>query len=194
MAEKIPKEDKLENHDVDLFEILDALDKKDYDYYSRLTKEQQSKIVPYLLLQWISAIKGQQKVQHYYLQSTEYHANLYFLDQHVSKHPELQWKMLCAVSPQMGKQFHQWIPRLKEKVSNLKEPAVLKDVKEYFKKLYPSADNEQIGMAANEFTTEQHKKTWIANKFPEMKLNDIELLSKLITDDEIKNYEKNSGN
>ena len=36
---QIPKDEKFENTDLDLFEVLAALDKKDYGYYDRLTEE-----------------------------------------------------------------------------------------------------------------------------------------------------------
>jgi hypothetical protein len=38
-------DEKFEKQDLDLFEVLAALDKKDYDFYDRLSIEQQKKFV-----------------------------------------------------------------------------------------------------------------------------------------------------
>jgi len=142
--EKVATDEKFEKQDVDLFDMLAAIDKKDYGYYDRLTIEQQKKFVPFMMIQWISAIKGNSDLQNYYLSSTEYYANKYFFNENVYKHPKLQWLMLCAASPGLGKQFHQWIPNISQKVAKLESPAKLKDIKEYYKKIYPKADINDI--------------------------------------------------
>jgi hypothetical protein len=146
------------------------------------------------MIQWMSAIKASGDLQGYYLMSVEYHANKYLFNENVQKHPKLQWLMLCASSPGMGKQFHPWIPQIKEKVSLLKEPAQLKDVKEYYKKIYPKADDDDITEVSKAYVTEQKKKCYLATVYPEMKIADIETLSQMVTDEEIEQYERDRGN
>ena len=102
--------------------------------------------------------------------------------------------MLCASSPGMGKQFHPWIPQIKEKVSLLKEPAQLKDVKEYYKKIYPKVSDDDITEVSKAYVTEQKKKCYLATVYPEMKIADIETLSQVVTDEEIEQYERDRGN
>jgi ABC-type ATPase with predicted acetyltransferase domain len=102
--------------------------------------------------------------------------------------------MLCASSPGLGSQFHQWIPNIKDKVSKLQEPAKLKDIKEYYKKIYPKAGSSDIEAVSEAFVTEQKKKHYLATKYPNMKIEDIQLLSNLVTDDDINEYERESGN
>ena len=97
--EKLSQDEKFEKIDFDLFDALAAIDRKDYSYYDRLTSEQQKKFVPFMLIHWVSAIKGNSELQSYYLQSTEYHANKYLFNESVQKNPKLQWLMLCAASP-----------------------------------------------------------------------------------------------
>ena len=77
--ESLSKDEKFENIEFDLFEALAAIDRKDYTYYDRLTEEQKKKFVPFMLIHWVSAIKGNSELQNYYLQSTDYHANKYLL-------------------------------------------------------------------------------------------------------------------
>ena len=145
-----PVEEKFEAQDFNLFDALLAMDKKDYSYYDRLTEEQQKKFVPYMMTHWMSAIKGTGDVQGYYLRSVDYHANKHLFNEYVQKHPKLQWYMLCASSPGLGKQFHQWIPHLGSKVTQLKEPAKTKDIKEYYTKIYPKVDGDSIDEIAKQ--------------------------------------------
>jgi len=190
----IPQDEKLENQDFNLFEAIAALDKKDYGYYDRLTPEQQRKFVPFMLIKWLSYVKGSSDIAGYYAMSTEYHANKYFFNENVSKHPKLQWYMMCAASPGKGKQYHQWLPQIKERVSLLKEPAQVKEIKEYFTKIYPKANSEDLTEYSKQFVQEQRKKMHLAEIYPHLKIADIEGLSQTVTDEDITQYEKDRGN
>ena len=190
----IPVDEKFVAQDFDLFDALTAMDKKDYGYYDRLTEEQQKKFVPYMMTHWMSAIKGSGDVQGYYLRSVDYHANKHLFNEYVQKHPKLQWYMLCASSPGLGKQFHQWIPHLGSKVTSLKEPAKAKDIKEYYTKIYPKVDSDDIDEIAKAFVQEHKRKCYLAETYPNLKQSDIEVLSQLVTEEDIKQYEKDRGN
>jgi hypothetical protein len=189
-----PTDEKFEGQDFNLFEALEALDKKDYKYYSRLTTEQQRKFVPYMMTHWMSAIKGNSGLTGYYVMSTAEYANKYLFNEYVQKHPELQWLMLCAASPGLGKQFHQWIPNISPSVSKLKTTAKVKDIREYYKKIYPKASASDIEEVATTFVDNHKKKCHLAELFPNLKIEDIEVLSNVITDTEIELYEKELGN
>jgi len=192
--EKVATDEKFEKQDVDLFDMLAAIDKKDYGYYDRLTIEQQKKFVPFMMIQWISAIKGNSDLQNYYLSSTEYHANKYFFNENVYKHPKLQWLMLCAASPGLGKQFHQWIPNISQKVAKLEAPAKLKDIKEYYKKIYPKADINDIDEISKVYVDSHKRKRRLAELFPHLKQSDIETLNEITTDEQFAEYERDIGN
>jgi hypothetical protein len=192
--EKLSADEKFTKQDFDLFEALTAIDKKDYSYFDKLTPEQQRKFVPFMLIHWVSAIKGNKDLQSYYLQSTDYHANKYLFNENVQKHPKLQWLMLCAASPGIGKQFHQWIPHIRAGVTKLKDMPKTKEVKEYFKKVYPKSSDSDLTTISAVFVDNQRKKMYLASKFPEMKFDEIELLGEIITDQDIAKYEEDSGN
>lgn len=192
--EKTPQDEKFDKQDFDLFEALAAIDRKDYQWFSNLSPEQQKKFVPFMMLHWVSAVKGKAELQQYYLQSVDYHANKYFFSEAIQKRPELQWLMLCAASPGLGKQFHQWIPHLKDKMVKLKEPAKVKEVKDYYAKIYPKADKSALDEIANAFVDTHKKKMYLAEIYPNLKFQDIEALAELVSDDEIKQYEKDRGN
>lgn len=191
---KTPTDEKIQDAEFDLFSALAALDRKDYGYYDTLTEEQQKKFVPYMLLIWTSVIKGKPDIQNYYLQSTEYHANKYFFNENVQHHPKLQWMMLCACSPGIGKQFHQYIPHLNAKIARLEEKAKTKDVQTFFKKFYAKADEDTLTQLSEFYTKQQNRKVYFAEKYPHLKIDDIDLLNELITDEEIAEYERNFGN
>ena len=192
--ENLSADEKFTKQDFDLFEALTAIDKKDYSYFDKLTPEQQRKFVPFMLIHWVSAIKGNKDLQSYYLQSTDYHANKYLFNENVQKHPKLQWLMLCAASPGIGKQFHQWIPHIRAGVTKLKDMPKTKEMKEYFKKVYPKSSDSDLTTISAVFVDNQRKKMYLASKFPEMKFDEIELLSEIITDQDIAKYEEDSGN
>jgi len=192
--EKLSADEKFTGQDFDLFDALAAIDKKDYSYYDRLTPEQRKKFVPFMMIHWISAVRASADVQSYYLQSTEYHANKYLFNEAVQKHPKLQWLMLCAASPGLGKQFHQWIPHIRERVTRLLDSPKQKEIKEYFKKIYPKTNDGDLTLLSEVYVETHKKKMYLAKKFPELKFDEIELLSDLTTDEDIKQYEEDWGN
>jgi hypothetical protein len=192
--EKVSADEKFDNQDINLFDTLERLDRKDYAWYDSLSEEQKKKFVPYMLLHWMSAIKGNKDLQTYYTMSSNESANKYMFNEVIQKHPKLQYLMLCTISPGNGKQFHQYIPHLKQSIVSLKEPAKQKDVKEYFTKMYPKTDASLLDEISSEFTRLQKRKYYLSQLFPNLKIADIETLNEIITDEEIRKYESDRGN
>ena len=190
----LPTELQLENQTVNLFDVLAALDRKDYSYYKNLNESQKKSINFYMLIQWLSAVKANKEIQSYYLQSTDYHANKYLFNENIQKHPDLVWLMLCAASPGIGKQFHQWIPHIRERVTRLLDSPKQKEIKEYFKKVYTKTNDGDLTLLSEVYVDSHRKKKYLADRFPELKYDEIELLSELITDEDITAYEDACGN
>ncbi len=128
------------------------------------------------------------------MNESEGYNQAYMFNENVQKHPKLQWLMLCSASPGLGKQFHQWIPHIKMNVTKLKETAKVKDVKEYFKKVYPKTSDGDLTELSQAFVENQKRRMYLAERFPNMKYDEIELLSDLVTDQDIKRYEEDLGN
>ena len=194
MATKKIKDELFDKQDFNLFEAIEALDKKDYGYYDRLSPEQQRKFSPYMLLHYMSSVKGSTDLQNYCLRSVDHYANKYVFNELVSKHPKLQWLMLCASSPGLGKQFHPWIPQVRQRVSKLQEAAKPKEIKEYFSKVYKKVDEDTLKELADVFVQQQKRKMHLANKFSTLKLDDIDVLNDVVTDQDIQRYDEESGN
>lgn len=192
-SKNLPTDEKFSDQDFDLFRALEALDKKDYNFFSSLKEEQVKKFVPYMLLHWMSAIKSSGLLSSYYVISTDTNANKHMFNEYVQRHPELQWLMLCSSSPGTGKQFHQWIPHLSANIGSLKTAAKSKDVAEYFSKIYKGADSGTIEEVAQEYTAQQNHKCKLAGLYPNLKLSDIEVLGSIVSSSELARYEELSG-
>ena len=83
---------------------------------------------------------------------------------------------------------------MKDDVTKLREVAKLKDMKEYYKKIYPRAGDDDIAAVSEAFVEEHRKKCYLAKRFPYMKRDDIDVLCNMVTDNEIKEYERDLGN
>lgn len=190
----VPTDEKFTNQDFDLFAALNAIDAKNYTWYTKLSDEQKKKFVPYMMTHWVSSVTKSGPVSQYYLGSTNEYANKYLFDEHVQDHPELQWLMLCSASPGIGNQKHAWIPHMKPRVVALKDRAVKKDVKEYFSKIYTGLKPDVLEQVSDQYTNTQRHLVKLAEMFPNMKRADLELMGELISEEDIKDYERESGN
>lgn len=190
---KLSADEKFTDIDFPLFDALAALDKKDYNFFDKLTVEQQKGFSPFMLLNWLSTVTGVADLQRYYLQNTDYSANTYMFNENIIKHNKLQWLMLCTVSPNMGKQYHKWIPHIKRNYSLLLEQAKQKDIQDYFSKVYPKTETSLLKEISVEFTRIQNRKYRLAQLFPDLKISDIETLNEIISEEQIIEYEENLG-
>lgn len=189
----VATEDKFENTEFDLFRALEAIDRKDYEYYARLTDEQRKRFVPYMMLQWVSSIKGSNELTAYYLMSTDLAANKHMFNEAVYDHPELQWKMLCAASPGMGKQFHTYIPQLSQRIGKLQESVKQKEIVDYLKKVYKNDSDDDIVSVAEILVEDINHKVALAAHYPELKTDDIAVLARCVSPDDLKTYEEECG-
>lgn len=190
---KLSADEKFERQDLDLFETLSELDKKNYSYLDKLSEEQRKKFLPFMMIHWMSQVKANATIEKYYVLSVDQNANKYFFNDVIQRHPKLQWMMLCASSPGLGKQFHKWVPHLSDKFSKLKDTPTKKELKEYYEKIYTKISKDDSELLATAYLEEHKKKTYLAKQFPDLKISDIETLSKLITDEDIDQYERNLG-
>lgn len=187
---KTPTDEKFENQDFNLFEALEAIDRKDYGYYDRLTEEQKKKFVPFMLIKWVSYVTGKNQY-HYTLLTNE--VNKYFFNEKVHMHPKLQWQLLC-VAGIGAKQFRKWLPQISERISLLKDKGSRDEIETFFSKIYTKTDKQIIKEMSDLYFKQQQKKFYLAKQYPTLKLDEIELLNVLISDADIEEHEKNSGN
>ncbi len=98
---------------------LSAMDSSNMDFYKSLTPEQQKEISLWILMRYMSSSQGD-AVGH--LTNVNDVVNVNF--NIISKHPELQWKLL-ALCGTKKKQFHPWIAPPKGMKKNRVEQAII---------------------------------------------------------------------
>lgn len=98
---------------------LTGMDFGDKDFYSKLTDEQKKAISLWVLMRYMSS---SQNDAYYHLTIVNDVVNTNFAV--ISKHPELQWKLL-ALCGTRKKQFHTWIPPGKKAKKNRLEEALI---------------------------------------------------------------------
>jgi hypothetical protein len=119
---------------------LTALDRKNLKFYDNLSDEDKKKFSGYVMLRYVSSVKGETDLEAYYLIAANKRVNVHFWD--LNKHPKLQWLVCTTASPGIGVQFHQWIAaKKKEKSSNNK-------VVKFFQHINPNLKDDEIGLLA----------------------------------------------
>ena len=123
---------------------LPAMDYRDKDFYKNLSEEHKKEISLWILMRYMSS--SQSDSDHHIIMINEIVNNNFST---LSKHPELQWKLLalCGTSK---KQFHPWIPPPKRAKRNKLEEALIllnpllkDDELEMLQKINTQADFEE---------------------------------------------------
>ena len=109
-----------------------AVDRKDYNYYTNLTDEQRKSLNLWMTQRYASSVQG--KFAGHYLVMINEFMNTHWSD--VSKHPELQWKLMCLAGTGKG-QFHPFVkvPKAKRKKDK---------VEEIVRELFPLLKHDEI--------------------------------------------------
>lgn len=99
--------EKKKKYSLDLFDVLRALDKKDFKFYKKLTEEQQKEVNLITLLRWFTLVKGSNDAHAYYTTMANQHLNLQLYSLQ-SKNKELGFLVLCAIG--IGSTLkHEWV-------------------------------------------------------------------------------------
>lgn len=109
---------------------MQAIDRNDFDFYSRLDDEHKKAFSPWITMRCASSAQGM-AAYHYLLMVNDI-VNVDF--SLLKKHPELQWKLL-AVCGQGSNVYHPWVAPIKrQKKSKLAE---------FLSKRYPTLSKEE---------------------------------------------------
>ncbi|MDA8882938.1 hypothetical protein N9I00_00865 [bacterium] len=126
MADKLPLND-----------ILNAIDRRDYDWYSRLSDDDKKQWSSWLFLRYTSSIKGAYAEEA--ILATNEFVNKHYVD--LYKHDELIWKLMCLTGSGK-KQYHEWI---KPPNSNKKKDTI----SEFIRDTYPHMKADEIELYRN---------------------------------------------
>jgi hypothetical protein len=124
-----PKERKL-----DIFqEVLPAVDRRNMDFWNKMTDEQKKEFSPWLIQRWVSSSDGSDGVQEYFIQAINERVNINMKE--LKNHPELSWMLLASCG--IRKAYRRaWIGASK---------GVKKDkISDFIAELYPSAGEQEI--------------------------------------------------
>ena len=138
MAAKIP-----------LSDVLNAIDRKDFNWYANLDAEKKKAWGSWLFIRYASSTKGKDRDD--LLLNTNEFVNKHYGDIH--KHEELVWKLMCLTGTGK-KQYHEWIkpPNAKMKTDPITQfvlglfPDMKGDEIELFLKMNDVSDLKQMAI------------------------------------------------
>lgn len=152
-----PKQYKL-----DLASVLQAIDKGDMSYYSRLNEEEKKAYVPLVLMRYISSVTDQNKNVAYAVLATNDLVNVGFWQ--LDKHKELQHKLLCLAG--LGtKQYRPWLAYKSRKSKN--------KIYEFLSQTYPELNQDEIEVMHSQLTTETFKDFLLKNGLTDKVIKDL---------------------
>jgi hypothetical protein len=134
-------------HKLDLGEVLNALDRQDYDYYGRLTEEEKKGYTPLVLMRYMSSLNAQNSKAAYAVMMANDLVNIGFWN--LSKHPELQHKLLCLTGIG-GRQFRPWLAAKNSKKIN--------KIDKWLIERFPGLNEDEIQI----LKSSHDSKTWAA--------------------------------
>lgn len=132
----------MSGHKLDIFETLAAIDRRNFDYFEKLSDEQRKGFAPPVVLKWVAGVEGPMAEQ--YLWLTNQQVNVNFWD--IYEHPELQFKLMASVGRGRN-QRHKWIalPKTKSKTDKISV---------FLSQYWPDANDEELGIILNQYTHE----------------------------------------
>jgi hypothetical protein len=110
---------------------MSAIDRNDFDFYSRLDKEHKKAFSPWITMRCASSAQG--VAAYHYLLMVNDIVNVDF--SLLKKHPELQWKLL-AVCGQGSSTYHPWIAPVKKRKKDKLEA--------FLSKQHPTLSKEEL--------------------------------------------------
>lgn len=144
-----------------LKDVMMAIDKKDRQFYNRLTDEQKKAFSAWMMMRYASSVQGR-NAAHYVFMVNEL-VNKNFSD--VSRHPELQWLLLSTAGS--GKmEFHPYIkpPNSKKKKDKIGD---------FLSNIYPHFKNDEIELLISLNSKEELKQLAQAHGYDDKSIKDI---------------------
>jgi len=129
---------------LNIFDMLKALDARDKGYYDRLSPEAKKEFSAFLMLRWASGVQDSNSIlQEWYLLETNSCVNKNFWQ--LTKHPKLQWLLFTQVGS-TRRIRHEYIKRNMSKKDKLLE---------VLKKTYPSVKTEGLEVLSQLMSKEE---------------------------------------
>ena len=129
-------------------DILAAIDMNGKSVWKELSDEERKQVSFWLLNRYISAVQGSRDKMELAVFKTNEYYNKHYMD--VSKHPQLQWQLLCN-SGNTGKiEYHPWIGFKKKNSNNNAAIKLLETI-------YPNMKTNEVELLARISTKKELK-------------------------------------
>lgn len=145
---------------IPLKDMLGAIDRNDFDFYSRLDDEQRKAFSPWLAMRYASSASG--VAAYHYLLMVNDIVNVDF--SLLKKHPELQWKLL-AVCGMGSNQFHPYIAPGKKKKKN--------KIEKLLHERYPTLNADELELLIRINDTESLKELARDNGYDDKEIKEL---------------------
>lgn len=126
-------------------DILAAIDMGAKNVWKELSDEEKKQVSFWLLNRYVSNVKGPRESQELAVFKTNEYYNKNYMD--VSKHPQLQWQLLCQAGNTGKIEYHNWIG-FKKKTGNNKRIKLLEEI-------YPNTKTDEIEMLAELYSKKE---------------------------------------
>ena len=123
-----------------LKDILAAVDMGAKSVWDELSEDEKKQVSFWLLNRYVSSVKGSRDKQELAVFKTNEYYNKNYME--VSKHPKLQWQLLCQAGNTDKIEFHQWIGHKKKGTSNSNSIKFLQQI-------YPNKKLDEIDILAD---------------------------------------------
>jgi hypothetical protein len=120
---------------LDIFSVLKSLDQRDLEFYKNLTPEERKEFAPVVVMRWMSAVKGSDELNEYYIHQVNDRINKNLWHSGLTKHTELIAKSMAMCG--IGKKCdHVWVKGFgREKNSKFVD---------FLRQFYPTASKFEI--------------------------------------------------
>lgn len=133
-------------------EEMAAIDRRKFDWYSKLSEEEQKSLSMWVLMRYCSSTGSKvEEINEHYLIMTNELVNVYFND--LRHHPELQMRLMQCVGIGTN-QFHPWIKPGKRKKDGNK---VNKKLFDLFETRYPHLNDDEIDFLISNLSKDEIK-------------------------------------
>lgn len=139
--------------EIPLFDMLNAIDRKDKGFYDRLPEEQRKKFSPWMALQWASSGTDFVDGAHLLIATNGYLNKDFAL---LSKHPKLFWLLLSMCGT--GRTKHVFPPVAKPKKNKIQE---------FMQELNPLNNVSEIDLLISMYTVDELKELAQQHGYPD---------------------------
>ena len=129
-------------------DVLAAIDMGAKDVWDELSDEEKKQVNFWLLNRYVSSVKGNREAQELAIFKTNEYYNKNW-NEFGTRHPKLQWQLLCQAGNTGKIEYHQWIGFKQKKGNN--------NAQKLLEKIYPNMKQDEVDLLARLSTKKELK-------------------------------------